>query len=55
MSEFHELFAKAAGHAADYRAAVSAHPEPLAANYRQMLARVMAPVPETGSDPETVI
>src|SRR5882724_9683220 len=55
MGEFHELFAKAAGHAADYRAAVSTEPRPLAADYRQVLARVTEPVPETGNDPEAVI
>ncbi len=55
MSEFHELFARAAAHAADYREAVSVDPEPLGIDYRQMLGRVMAPVPETGSAPEAVI
>jgi glutamate/tyrosine decarboxylase-like PLP-dependent enzyme len=55
MSEFRELFARAASHAADYREEVSTDPKPLSIDYASMLDRVSAPVPETPADPEAII
>ena len=50
MSEFREFFARAASHAADYREAVSADPEPAEHRLRGILARAVAPVPDAGID-----
>jgi glutamate/tyrosine decarboxylase-like PLP-dependent enzyme len=55
MSEFRELFEKAAGHAADYREAVSVDPQPLKADYATMLDRVSAPLPETASASQAIV
>ena len=42
MSEFREIFARAASHAADYRDAVSRDAAPLSVDYPGMLERVSA-------------
>jgi glutamate/tyrosine decarboxylase-like PLP-dependent enzyme len=55
MTEFRELFVRAANHAADYREEVSVDPKPLSVDYRTMVQRFSAPVPEHGADPESVI
>ncbi|MEP7241972.1 MAG: aminotransferase class V-fold PLP-dependent enzyme, partial [Devosia sp.] len=55
MSEFRELFAAAASHAAAYREAASVEPTPLAVDYAHMVERVSAPLPETGTDPQEII
>ena len=55
MSEFRELFALAASHAADYRETVAVDPKPLSIDYASMLDRVSAPVPEAAADPQTII
>src|SRR5690242_17826382 len=55
MSEFRELFARAASHAADYREVVSRDAAPSSVDYPGMLERVSAPLPETGSDPQAII
>jgi glutamate/tyrosine decarboxylase-like PLP-dependent enzyme len=55
MSEFRELFEKAASHAADYREAVSVDPKPLSIDYPTMLERVSAPLPEAATDAETIV
>jgi glutamate/tyrosine decarboxylase-like PLP-dependent enzyme len=49
------LFRRAMAHAAAYRDAVATRPRPLAADYHEMRARAAAPVPETGTAPETII
>lgn len=55
MSEFRELFARAASHAADYREAVSEHPAPPAVDYETILSRAATAVPETGAKPEAIV
>ncbi len=55
MTEFRELFARAAAHAADYRDSVSVDPKPLAIDYAGMLERVASPLPEAAADPEAII
>jgi glutamate/tyrosine decarboxylase-like PLP-dependent enzyme len=55
MSEFRELFARAASHAADYREAVSADPSPPAVDYEDILERALGPVPDTGTAPEAIV
>jgi len=49
------LFRRAMAHAAAYRDAVATQSRPPAADYHEMRARAAAPLPETGTAPETII
>lgn len=51
MSDLDRLFDIARAHALSYRG----HEKPLSADYRTMLERVAAPVPEAGADPVAII
>ena len=55
MSEFRELFEKAAGYAADYRDAVSGKPSSPHVTYEDILARASVAVPETGIAADAII
>jgi glutamate/tyrosine decarboxylase-like PLP-dependent enzyme len=55
MSDLATLFERARQHALDYREAVARDPRRMTADYHGMRERLRAPLPETGTDPATVI
>ncbi len=52
-NDLHNLLARAAEHAADYRASVTANSGRPPLTYRAMRDRLMGPLPETGSASQT--